>query len=467
MSDPRSHPAQAPGIDTAAVRALETTVVGPTDKGWPPALWGRTVAEVRGAGLTISAFPTPLVTLSRQALDTNLAAMAVWAARHGLALAPHGKTTMAPQLWQEQLEAGAWGITVANLAQLAVARAYGVTRVVLANALISPLGLRWLATDLAAHPEVRVLTWADSTAVVEVMAAALAGGPADGGHPVDVLVELGGVGGRTGARTVGAALEVARAVVAAPGLRLAGVTGYEGALAHAAGAESLAAVRRYLKDLAGLQRRVADAGLYAALPGAVRPLVSAGGSAYPDLVAEVLGPLGTAASTAKGTTGTTGTRGAVTVLLRSGAYLTHDDGFYRDVSPLGRSPRTDGTPLRAALHGWVRVSSTPEPGLLIVDGGKRDLPYDEGLPKVQLVRSRTTGDPATPLTGYTLTALNDQHGFVRFDPGATGCTLAVGDELRLGVSHPCTTFDKWQLIPVVDDADAADPVVIDAVRTFF
>lgn len=457
-------------IDRARVDALAQRRLGPTDKGWPPALWGRTVSEIRAAGLTISDFPTPLVTLSRVALDVNLAAMSGWSADRGLHLAPHGKTTMAPQLWRDQLDAGAWGITVANFGQLAVARDYGVARVVVANALLSRPGLHWLAADLAAHPEVRVLTWADSLAVVGIMASALADADVDPRvHPIDVLVELGGPGGRTGVRTIAEGLEIARAVTAAPGLRLAGVTGYEGALAHGSDPDSLETLRRYLADLAHLHELIADAGLYAGLPSGTPPLVSAGGSAYPDLVAEVLSPLGS--------------DGTVTVLLRSGAYLTHDDGYYRDISPLGRRPRTDGHPLQAALHAWVRVSSAPEPGLVIIDAGKRDVPYDLGLPEVQRRRGRSPGAPATPVEGAEVTALNDQHGFVRFDRGAGSAApsvvgsadmphvdlvdLVVGDELRLGLSHPCTTFDKWQLLPVVADADAADPVVVDAIRTFF
>ena len=117
------------------------------------------------------------------------------------------------------------------------------------------------------------------------------------------------------------------------------------------------------------------------------------------------------------------------------------------------------------MHGWVRVTSQPEPGLAIFDAGKRDLPFDEGLPEVQLRRPREGKGDATRVAAE-VTALNDQHGFLSFDPEAP-VPVVVGDELRLGLSHPCTAFDKWGLVPVVDDADEVDPLVVDLVRTYF
>jgi D-serine deaminase-like pyridoxal phosphate-dependent protein len=212
--------------------------------------------------------------------------------------------------------------------------------------------------------------------------------------------------------------------------------------------ETAVTVRGFLTGVAELHRRIAAEGWY---PVGLVPVVTAGGSAYFDDVADVLGPL---------------TADGVRVVLRSGAYLTHDDGHYRHLSPLGEHPRTSGSGLVSALHGWVRVSSQPEPGLALVDGGKRDLPYDLGLPEVQLRRPRAGEEEPVPLTGVTITALNDQHGFLRWDP-AEPAPVRIGDELRLGVSHPCTTFDKWQLIAVVDDPGAVDPVVVDLIRTHF
>lgn len=436
-------------MDRAALDALADERVDWRHKGMPPALWGMTVDEIRKRRPHLSELPTPLLTLSRPALTHNLETLQSWCESRGFDLAPHGKTTMAPALWAEQLDAGAWAITVANLPQLAVARAYGVQRVIVANSVISPLSLRWIVDQLAKHPSDEIYVWADDVRTVRLMDQALEAHTASAGPrpPLRVLVERGGMGGRTGARDLDAALEVAAAVGDSPYLSLAGVTGYEGALAHTPDEQSRSVVAAYLRDLVEVHQHLVDERRY---PQGVIPVVSAGGSAYFDVVDEVLQPLA----------------GSARVVLRSGAYVVHDDGFYRGISPLGEHPRTSGPTLQAAMHGWVRVSSQPEPGMAIFDAGKRDLPFDEGLPEVQLLRPRTPGDPATELSGVRVTALNDQHGFLQFDANASA-PVTIGDELRLGLSHPCTAMDKWHLVPVIDDADAADPVVVDLVRTWF
>lgn len=445
-------PEPDPGaIDAVAVAALGQQTLSWADKGIPPELWGATVAEAAAQRLPLSRFPTPLLTVSASGLRHNVATMAAWCGERGLDLAPHGKTTMAPQLWADQLAAGAWGITVANLAQLAVARAFGVSRVLVANAIVSPLTLNWIAEELSRDPRTQLISWVDDLRAVALMEEALARSAPALTHacrPVDVLVEVGGRGARTGARDVATAVQVGRAVAAAPHLRLLGVGGYEGAIADGSDADSLASVRGFLATIRRTHEWIAADGLY---EDGLVPVVTAGGSAYFDEVAELLGPL---------------TNQGTRVVLRSGAYLTHDDGHYRRLSPLGERPRTSGPGLVSAIHGWVRVSIQPEPGLALVDAGKRDLPYDLELPVVQLRRSCDHRRAPEPLTGLTVTAVNDQHGFLRWNPERPS-PIMIGDELRLGVSHPCTAFDKWRVIPVVDDADAADPRVVDIVRTFF
>nr|WP_198429068.1 alanine racemase [Nocardia bovistercoris] len=411
--------------------------LGPEHKGVPAAAWGRTVVEFLDTAPGLDAFQTPLLTLDRRVLDANLAVMGELARRAGVRLAPHGKTTMAPRLWAEQLAAGCWGITVATVWQAQVARMFGVRRLLLANELVDPVGLRWVAEELARDPLFEFVCWADSVDAVEVMAQVLESVP--GAPRLRVLVELGGADGRTGARGIGRGRAVADAIRRAKSLVLAGVGGYEGVLGTDRGPTAQFVVRGYLDEIGALHRELAARGWYED-----SAIVTAGGSAYQDLVIERLADCADAATT---------------VILRSGAYLVHDDGFYADISPL--SPERAAEPLRSAMHGWARVVSRPEPGLALLDAGKRDLPYDKGLPVPQLVIGSVD---TVRIPGAAVTELNDQHAYMRLPADAE---LSVGDVVRLGLSHPCTAFDKWRLIPVVDDADALRPRVIDLVHTFF
>ncbi|MGS2810268.1 amino acid deaminase [Nocardia sp. MW-W600-9] len=423
-------------IDNAVVDALADEAIGPRDKSVPPAAWGRTVREYLADAPELDRWETPLLTLDRGLLDANIALMARWTAAAGVALAPHGKTTMAPQLWRAQLAAGSWAITLATGWQAQVARSFGVGRIMLANALVDPAALTWVAAESARDAGFEFYCWADSVATVELMDKILRDTPP--GPRVRVLVELGGPHGRTGARTRAEAHAVVAALRAGDRLELAGVAGYEGALAHDRSSAGVAAVRGYLGELAALHTELAAAGAYAG-----PAIVTAGGSAYPELVVEELAGLADATTT---------------VVLRSGAYLVHDDGFYAGISPLA-APAVDPG-LRAAMHGWARVVSRPEPELALLDGGKRDFPFDEGLPVPQLVVGGAL--PA----GAHVSALNDQHTFLRL-PGADAADLPVGSIVRLGLSHPCTAFDKWRLIPVIDDAAADRPCVVDLIRTYF
>ena len=431
-------------IDKSAVAALDERVLGPQHKGLPREAWGKTVRDYLRTGPTLDRMSTPLLTVEKAALDSNVSVMADWARSAGVRLAPHGKTTMAPQVWAQQLDAGAWGITLATPWQVQLARSFGVGRIMLANAIVDPVALTWLAAELDADPSFEFFGWADNVQTVEVMDRVLGSSP--GERPVNVIVELGAPGGRTGARTIEAARAVAAAIHHSPRLTLAGVGGYEGALSHDREPAGLETVRTYLDQLGRLHQEIAAEGLYAG-----DAIVTAGGSAYQDVVVEQLANLADEQ----------GERGVRTsVVVRSGAYVIHDDGFYAGISPLisGRAQR----PLRSAMHGWARTVSRPEPELALLDAGKRDLPFDEGLP----VPQRITGADSAVLAKAEVTALNDQHAFLRL-PGSEADDVPVGTVVRLGLSHPCTAFDKWRLIPVVDDADAPNPRIVDLVHTFF
>ena len=425
-----------------AVAALGDEVLDWRFKAAPALADGYTVSEFVASGARLSDFGTPLLTLDSHCVAGNLAAMALWCAERGLALAPHGKTTMAPALYLAQLEAGAWGITLANEPQLRVGRAFGVPRIHLANSLLRPGGLRWLAGEQAQDPSFRFSSWVDSVTAVDLMTVAL-----PPGSFVDVCVELGVPGGRTGTRGLPAAVAVAEAVARSPRLRLVGVSGYEGAVAHGTDAEQLAMVDAYLDDLAELHAAV---GSMYDLTAAGAAMVTVGGSAYFDQVALRLGRLADPQGSAGPPT---------EVVLRSGAYVVHDDGYYRSITP---STRSAGPALTSAMHAWARVVSQPEPGLALLDAGRRDLPFDQGYPEPQL-RFRP-GTPTTSLLGSAITRLNDQHAFLQLRDGDD---VEVGDVVRLGLSHPCTAIDKWTMIPMITDASAPDPELVGLIRTYF
>lgn len=404
------------------------------DKGLPARAIGLTASEFLATSPRIEEFWTPLIVLDDEALRANVDTMATWCRERGLDLMPHGKTTMAPALWQRQRDSGSLGITLATLGQVRTARDAGVDAIMLANSTVDERSLRWLAGELA-DPGFRFVCWADSLDTVERMDAVL--GAAGVPRPVDVCVELGAPGVRTGARSLAEAREVAERIAASNVLRLAGVAGYEGVLGHERVDSALAAVRDYLEQLVELHRSLEP------LYGEGEVYVTAGGSAYFDVVADVFAAAGA---------GSAPTR----FVLRSGAYIVHDDGFYRGISPFGDAAGADGLRFRTAMRGVARAVSHPEPGLTLLDGGKRDFPYDEGLPIPRAVAA-DLGDGWTPLDA-SVSALADQHTFLRAD-------VPVGSVVALGLSHPCTAFDKWRILPVVDSWESG--IVVDLIRTYF
>ncbi|MEV5232091.1 amino acid deaminase [Streptomyces pseudogriseolus] len=405
-------------------------------KGLPPDAAGLTVGELAAQrrNLFTGGFTTPVLALSAERLEHNLAALETYAERHGLAFAPHGKTSMAPQLFQRQIERGAWGITLAVPHQARVARAYGIRRIFLANELVDAAALRWVAAEQDADPAFRFVCYVDSVRGVELMDAALTASGAS--RPLDVVVELGaGKGARTGVRTEAECAAVADAVAGARTLRLVGVAGYEGEVPEA----DPERVRAWLRRLVALAVDFDKAGRFAGLDEIV---VSAGGSAWFDAVADVFAEVPELSA-------------PVLKLLRSGAYVSHDDGHYERLTPFNRVPREGG--LEPAFRLWTQVVSRPSAQQAFTNAGKRDAAYDLDMPVAKVVRRDGVERPAT---GIEVTGLSDQHAWLRTSAEAD---LEVGDWVGLGLSHPCTSFDKWVLIPVAE----ADGTVVDYIRTFF
>lgn len=378
-------------------------------------------------------FSLPVMVLKERALNHNIDRMAAWCASRGVDLAPHAKTTMSPQLVHRQLDAGAWAITVANVSQARTLAAFGVERIIIANQVVTQSDLEWICRFRGEAESREIYVLADSVAGVRLMNQALAQ-MGDLERPLPTLLELGYLGGRAGCRTMADAKEVALAIHDSFNLDLAGVEGFEGLVPGDTEDARLGAVQAFLSDISSTVVELERAGL---LPK--NPLVTCGGSSYFDEVVrefihEWQGP-------------------PIHVVLRSGCYVTHDHGLYARTSPL----RSHIGPLVAAIEIWACVLSVPSPGLAIVGCGRRDVPYDAGLPiALKLMRNGIERMPVR----LEVTALNDQHMFMSCSDADD---LQVGDLVCLGVSHPCSAFDKWQLIPLVNDSYR----VVSAIRTYF
>lgn len=429
-------------------RDWETTAFDGQLKGIPPGIHSIRIGQIAAQhwNLLRGDLPLPAAIIRESALKQNSLWMQQFLRFSGALLCPHGKTTMSPQLFKRQLDDGAWGITISTAQQLCVTRRHGFKRILMASQLIGKVEIRYVLHEMAKDPEFDFFCIVDSIeGVARLTECAREHSP---GRPLQVFVECGYLGGRTGCRTLEEALQVARHVKHCdPFLALCGVEGYEGTLQLSEGPGTIERVRNFVKFLTSVAMTCADENLYA--PGPI--LLSAGGSAFYDLVAETL----SAAQLG----------GRQKVILRSGCYLTHDTGIYQRLDEALRSRLTNSKQLGPgpipALEIWTYVQSVPESNLAILTAGRRDCGHDAGLP-VPLKRFRPSEDiaPVQLNDDYQLTGLNDQHAYMRIPSTSS---LRVGDMVALGISHPCTTFDKWRILFLVDDHYQ----ITSAVETFF
>jgi D-serine dehydratase len=390
--------------------------------------------------------PLPVAVLRREALANNSRWMREFIAHTGAKLAPHGKTTMSPQLFAMQMADGAWGLTLATIHQVRVARAAGIQRIILANELVGRSDIAYALDELQNHPSFDFYCLVDSLEGAQRLTDAAVARAI--GRPLKLLIEIGYPGGRAGCRDVDTALSVARALKpAAPYVALCGVEGFEGLHQSLPAEEAERQVRQFLQRIVSAAERIDAEGLFSA----DEVILTAGGSAFYDIVVDVFG--------------SAQLRRAASVVLRSGCYLTHDTGMYeRSFRALNqRSGIAQHIPgqFESALEIWAYVLSVPEPGRAILGAGRRDFGHDAGLP-VPLKHFRPGSDtkPNNLAGAWEIAAVNDQHAHLLVPAGAN---VRVGDMIGLGVSHPCTTFDKWQLLYIVDD----EYRVCSAVQTFF
>ena len=408
------------------------------------------VADLAGRGLNLlrGDLPMPVAVLKQSALDNNLKTMQAYIERIGVKLAPHAKTTMCPQLFARQLGTGAWGLSVATMTQFKLCHdlgdAIGMTRLILANQLVGKAEITGLARLWAQTPQRAYYVLVDSIEGARAISAGF--GLCPGAPPARLLIEMGMPHARCGVRTVEEGVTLAREIQSLPHVELHGVEGYEGLIVSDHAGRDTTAVVSYLQTILKLcESLIADQRF--AVPNEI--IVSAGGSAYYDLVAHVL-------------SGEWHNSSRIVPILRSGCYVTHDSGFYRRLLTRIQLRAIEGPApqLVPALEVWSRVISRPQANQAIVLMGKRDVSYDIDLPAARWWYREGHHDAPVAVDGLSVDKLNDQHAYLSV-PGEAD--LRVGDLLGFQISHPCTTFDKWSLLMEVAD----DYTVVDGLKTFF
>ncbi len=432
----------------AALEALDAQHIDPLAKGFPAAHAPLALGDIGAQTWNLLAgdLPAPVAVLKQSALQHNARWMRHLLDTFGLQLAPHAKTTMTPHLWAQQAAHGCWGLTVATVQQAEVAVAFGCRNLLIANQVTGRAQVRGIVGLTQHNADLNLNVLVDSIAGLRALSDDIAEAKTE--QRINVLLELGFPGGRTGCRTVEEAETVLDELISHRArARLAGIAGYEGMIVTPSGAEDGPRVEAYFDRFAALAELADRRNAFET----DEVILTAGGSSYYDIVGRRLKQIALRKPTVK--------------ILRSGCYVTHDCGTY--VEHLDQMKHRDPAVaqdlglLEPALFVCCLVQSVPEPGLALLTMGKRDVGFDLHVPQpVWRYRTHATPQPEPTPKDWKITNLNDQHAYLRMPAGAD---IAVGDLICCGISHPCTTFDRWRLIHVVDDGWTS----LGAVPTFF
>jgi D-serine deaminase-like pyridoxal phosphate-dependent protein len=401
-----------------------TTVIEFKYKGFPIDSYGKTLEQFLATkpNLFTSNFQFPIMVLKESALNNNIAQMMSFCNSVKAELAPHVKTTMSPQLAKMQIAAGASALTVANFWQASIFLKFGFKNLIIANEVLDPMAIAAIA-KINKLKQAEIIFYVDSIAGLETI---------QKHTPIEdeqnLFIEIGTENGRGGVRDLAQVEQIAQQIRADSRLKLRGVTGFEGAVPD--GARGRRGEKKLVKFC---QKIVAAANL--AYPNKSEEVftISAGGSAYFDIVARELNKFDKQRR----------------LLLRSGGYITHDHRYYEEIYPFAATDRS----FQPAIEVWAQVISKPEQDFGVLNLGKRDIGNDLHNPIP--IKSY---DGQVKSFSAVIEKLNDQHGYLR-----TSADFQLAQLIGLGISHPCTTFDKWRLVPLVND----NYDVVDCLQTFF
>jgi D-serine dehydratase len=435
---------------------LETPLDG-TIKGIPIATGSVRLGDVGAMGWNAlrGDMVLPLLVLHDAHLRNNLELIRDFAAQNHVSIAPHGKSSLCPQLYLQHVEmAGAWGMSAATTQQAAVVAASGIRNILIVNQIVGRAAVAQLAEIIGAYPDCSICSLVDSSASLDELrryGAALL----KRGDRFRVLIEIGVPHGRGGVRRFEDAVRLIELIASQRDVfDLVGVECYEGAASGSTPEETICEVDRLLDLTVDVLLHARSAGAFA---DRAEIILTAAGSTYPDRAVVRLRRAGNIPG--------------LRIVLRGGSSLISDHGVYRTQLALmdkrggfdvGTAPRSAVAAFKPALELLAAVLSVQEDDVAILNMGIRDMPHDQGYPMPlrlyrdgALIRTIDEGDGS-----WRIARSHDQHCFLAHPRGAD---VAVGDMVAFGISHPCTAFDKWRVFYRVDE----EFNVTGALKTFF
>jgi len=340
----------------------------------------RTAASCSLIGQHKSALDTPALLVDLDVMEANIARIVATCRAHGVAWRPHSKAHKTPEIAHMQIAAGATGVTCAKLGEAEVMAAAGIRDILIANQIVGPIKIGRLV-DLADRAD--PIVCADSIENLTELDAAFTRANKRLRVAIEVDIGMNRAGVEPGAPVVAFAREIANR----PGLRFAGVVGWE---AHATtigdAAEKERTVRAAVSLLTASARACREAGYRV-------EVVSCGGTGTFPYCAQQPG---------------------VTEVQIGGAifsdmhYLTH---YHVDFSP--------------ALTVLTTVTSRPTPTRIVVDAGKKTMSGDAAMPA-------PSGLP--PIAVLKLSA---EHAKIELEQPST--MPKIGDKIEFIVGYSDTT----------------------------
>lgn len=341
-----------------------------------------------------AALNTPALIVDIDALERNVAAMAAFAAAHGLALRPHAKTHKSAEIARLQIAAGASGVCCAKLGEAEALSQSGIHNILITSPVVGPAGVERLAALAACSPG--LMATADHPDAVAALART--------GVDLTLVVDLDPGFHRTGVADPKSAVELARQIDEAPSLTFGGVQFYCGAQQHIEGyPDRRAAIAERTEILSRTLALLAEAGLNP-------PLVTGGGTGSHLIDAEL----------------------GVLTELQVGSYIFMDRQYADcDLTGAGSSP------FETSLFVDARVISANHPGMVTVDAGLKAFATEAGAPPV--IRGAAEG--------AVYQFMGDEHGAIIPPRGATPPRL--GEVVTLGAPHCDPTVNLYEAYHVV------------------